>query len=306
MVNTFRKIAFGYSTQCNIKCGHCVAADDDQKKAKMDLARAKAIVSEMALAHVKGISFTAGEPLLFLNDIVELLGVCKKNGIYSRVVTNGFWAKTPRCADDIVSELKTAGLAELRISYSRWHQKHVDRENIVSAAQSSKKLGLDYFISFVTDFSKQDEPYEQYLRDNRLRFFPEPVIYFGRARNFNRPKVFTDYNANRCDMNPYLSPQLDMFACCDAGDRFDQTGFLYLGNLNDHSVEFLFKKYERNRLYHAVKTVGLTPMAASLGIPANEIVTYRKCELCERLLNSKENLTGLQQSADSTPSPWTR
>jgi hypothetical protein len=59
-------------------------------------------------------------------------------------------------------------------------------------------------------------------------------------------------------------------------------------------------------MYHAVKTVGLTPMGASLGIPANEIVTYRKCELCEKLFNSKENLTGLQQSADSTPSPWTR
>ncbi len=80
----------------------------------MDLARAKAIVSEMASAHVKGISFTAGEPLLFLNDIVELLVVCKKNGIYSRVVTNGFWAKTPRHADDIVSELKAAGLVQLR------------------------------------------------------------------------------------------------------------------------------------------------------------------------------------------------
>jgi len=272
----------------------------------MDLARAKAIVSEMAFAHVKGISFTAGEPLLFLNDMVELLEVCRKNGVYSRVVTNGYWAKTPLHADRIVSELKAAGLSQLRISYSRWHQKHVDRETIVSAAESCRKLGLDYFISFVTDFSKQDEPREQYLRENRLRFFPEPVIYFGRAGDFNRPEVFTDYNANRCDMNPYVSPQLDMYACCDAGDRFDKTGFLYLGNLNDHSVESLFQKYEGNGLYRAVKTLGLTPMASSLGIPANEIVTYRKCELCERLFNSKENLAELQHLADSTPSPWVR
>lgn len=305
-MNSFRKIAFGYSTRCNIKCGHCVAADEDHDTAKMDLARAKAIVSEMAQAHVKGISFTAGEPLLFLKDILELLAVCKRNGIYSRVVTNGFWAGTPRSADDIVSALKTAGLSQLRISSSRWHQKHVAPENIVFAARSSKKLGLDYFISFVTDFSKQDRPHEQYLRDKRLRFFPEPVIYFGRARDFNRPEVFTDYTANQCDMNPYLSPQLDIYACCDAGDRFDRTGFLYLGNLDDHSVESLFQAYEKNRLFHAVKTAGLTPMASSIGISANEIVTYRKCELCEKLFNSRENLTALQQAADSTPSPWTR
>ena len=124
-MNAFRKIAFGYSTQCNIKCGHCVAADDEPKKAKMDLTQTKRIATEMAFAHVRGISFTAGEPLLFLNDIVELLGVCRQNGIYSRVVTNGFWAKTPRRADEIVSKLKTAGLSQLRISCSRWHQEHV-------------------------------------------------------------------------------------------------------------------------------------------------------------------------------------
>ena len=139
-----------------------------------------------------------------------------------------------------------------------------------------------------------------------MRFFPEPVIYFGRARDFHRPRVFTDYTANRCDMNPYLSPELDMFACCDGGDRFEETGFLYLGNLKDHSVEDLFKHYETNRLYHTVKTAGLTPMASFLGISSNEIVTHRKCELCERLFNSEKNLNGLHQSAESTPCPWTR
>ena len=306
MLNNFRKIAFGYSIQCNANCEHCVAAEDSVKNEKMDITRAKTIISEMVSAQVKGVSFTAGEPLLFLGDIVELVRMCKRNEIYSRVVTNGFWAKTPHRADSVVSELKTAGLSQLRISYSRWHQKHVDRENIVFAARSCQKLALDYFISFITDFSEEDELYEQYLRENRLRYFPEPVIYFGRAGDFDRPKIFTDYQANQCDMNPYLSPELDMFACCDAGSRFDQTGFMYLGNLKDSSIESLFQKYEQNRLYHAVRMAGLTPLASSLGIPSNEIVTYRKCELCERLFNSKENLTKLNELAESAPSPWIR
>ena len=60
----------------------------------MDLTKARALVAEMATADVKGISFTAGEPLLYLNDLIALIRLCKKYGIYSRVVTNGFWAKT--------------------------------------------------------------------------------------------------------------------------------------------------------------------------------------------------------------------
>ena len=305
-MQTFRKIAFGYSTRCNVACGHCVAVEGHDGYQKMDLARAKTIISEMATAHIKGISFTAGEPLIYLNDMMDLLGVCKKNGIYSRIVTNGFWAKSIDCAEEVVSALKTAGLSQLRISYSRWHQDHIDRENIVSAANSCNKLGLDYFISFITDFTDQDESRERYLIEHRLRYFPEPVIYFGRAGDFDSPGLFNDYNANRCDMNPYVSPELDMFACCDAGSRFNQTGFLYLGNLNDHSIESLFQKYENNRLYRTVKTAGLTPMATSMGIPSKEIVTLRKCELCERLFNTQENLDRLQKLADSTPSPWIR
>ena len=301
-----RKIAVGYSIRCNIKCGHCVAAGQAGRNAKMDLAKAKAILLEMAFSHVKGISFTAGEPLLFIDDLMELIALCKQHSIYSRVVTNGFWAKTPQQAEEIISRLMSAGLSQLRISYSRWHQQHVSRNNVLAAATAAKKLGLDYFISFVTDFTEADEPYERFLQDKRLRFFPEPLIYFGRAQNFDRPKVFTDYQTNRCEMNPYLSPQLDMFACCDAGSRFSTTDFLYLGNLKNDTVETLFQRYEQNKLYYWIKRVGLTPMASSLGFTARQIVTYRKCELCETLFNSKENLNKLQQLLKADPGRWVR
>ncbi len=46
-MNPLRQIAFGYSTQCNIRCGHCVAADASPGTAKMDFERAKDIVQEM-------------------------------------------------------------------------------------------------------------------------------------------------------------------------------------------------------------------------------------------------------------------
>jgi len=305
-MNNIRQIAFGYSTKCNIKCEHCVAVDDSTRYGKMALNRAEAIIQEMARSDVTGISFTAGEPLLFLEDLTHLIQLCNENDIYSRIVTNGFWAKTREHSDSVVSGLKRSGLSQLRISFSRWHQKHISQENIVNAASSCKKYGLDYFISFVTDFSKQNDSLEQFLRDNDLKFFPEPLIYFGRAGKFDRSSISTDYQPNTCSMNPYLSPELDMFACCDAGNRFTGTDFFFLGNLKDHSIDALFKKKERNVLFHLIGTMGLTNMASFLGIKASEIVQYRKCELCEKLFNSTENLNILERSATSDLINWKR
>jgi len=39
-----RKIAFGYSTRCNVKCEHCIAVDAIPVNSKLDLAQAKEII----------------------------------------------------------------------------------------------------------------------------------------------------------------------------------------------------------------------------------------------------------------------
>ncbi|MEN8143202.1 MAG: radical SAM protein, partial [Thermodesulfobacteriota bacterium] len=218
-----RKVAFGYSTRCNIRCEHCVATGDIPDSRKMDHDKAKTIIVEMAQAGVGGISFSAGEPLLYFNEIAELVELCRQVGIYTRIVTNSFWAKNAELSDGLVAELQEKGLCQLRLSYSRWHQKHITQSNVLNAARSCRKIGLDYFISFITDFSGEDDQYEQFLRDHDLKFFPEPVIYAGRAESFKRREIQTDYQTNCCDMNPYLTPDLDMYGCCDAGSHFPET-----------------------------------------------------------------------------------
>ncbi len=301
-----RKIAFGYSTRCNVACEHCVATDSISENTKMDLARASEIISEMAAAQVQGISFTAGEPLLYLDDITHLVGLCRQTGIYTRVVTSGFWAKTPERADRYVAQLAGQGLSQLRLSYSRWHQKNIPYPNILNAARSCEKNGLDYFISFVTDFSPEDDGLEQVLRESGLRFFPEPVIYSGRAEAFDRLPLRTDYQANRCPMNPYLAPTLDLYACCDAGMHFNRTKFFHLGNVKDSSIRQLLRSSETNRLYHYIRTMGISALASFAGFRARDIIEYRKCELCEKLFNSPDRLEKLTREADSGLRAWSR
>jgi len=260
----------------------------------MDHSKAKQVIAEMGRAGVGGISFSAGEPFLYFKEIAALVNLCRQIGIYTRIVTNSFWAKTVASSDGLVSELKEMGLCQLRLSYSRWHQEHVSRDNVLNAARSCQKMGLNYFVSFVTDFSEADDPYEQFLRDHGLRFFPEPVIYAGRAAAFKRRRILTDYQANCCDMNPYLTPDLDMYACCDAGSYFPETDFFYLGRLEDNTIEQLFTRSETDRLYNLIRTMGITNIASFAGMKSREIISYSKCEMCRKLFNSPETLTRLR------------
>jgi len=305
-MRTTRHIAFGYSTQCNIRCGHCVAADSGIRHTRMAQETALEMIDEMASARVTGISFTAGEPFLFMEQIGALIKRCRYHGIYTRMVTNGFWATSPRQANLVATELIRNGLSQLRISSSRWHQKSVPLANVLNAASSCREHGLDYFISFITDFSGADDEMEQFYRDHELKFFPEPLIYSGRAKGFPRPDIHTDYRSNRCSLNPYLSPDLEMFACCDAGTSFTKTGFFLLGNRRQQTIGELFRKKENNRLYQLIQTMGLSAMASFIGFPASRIVTYRKCDLCEALFNSKKNLGALRKAVDSGLSHWVR
>ncbi len=300
-----RKLAFGYSTTCNIRCEHCVAAGEPLDHNRMDHDKAEELIVEMAQAGVSGISFSAGEPFLFFNEIIQLIKLCSKLGIYTRVVTNSFWAKTAKASDEHILKLKENGLCQLRLSTSRWHQKNVSQSNILNAANSCQKIGLDYFISFVTDFSTEDDPYEQFLRDHDLIFFPEPVIYAGRAASFKPRNILTDYQANCCDMNPYLTPDLDMYACCDAGSHFSKTNFFLLGNLNSHSIDQLFTIKETHRLYNLIRTMGITNIASFSGMKSRDIITYSKCELCKKLFNSPATLTRLKTQVSQIET-WSR
>lgn len=301
-----RNIAFGYSTRCNIKCGHCVAADETPESQKMELAEAKEIICNLALAGVTGLSFTAGEPFIYFDDLLEMVNLCREKNIFTRIVTNSFWAKTPEKTEQMLGMLKKQGLSQLRLSYSRWHQQHVPRQNVLNGARGCISTGIDYFISFVTDFSEEDDLYENFLRENNLKFFPEPVIYAGRAGSLARTEIFTDYQANRCAMNPYLAPDLSMYGCCDAGSHFNTTDFFLLGNLRDNSIAELFSKSETNPLYNCIRAMGVTAIASFTGMKAREIVTYRKCELCKKLFDSPETLNLLQNANGFKLQRWVR
>ena len=107
-------------------------------------------------------------------------------------------------------------------------------------------------------------------------------------------------------MNPYLAPDLTMYACCDAGSQFSTTNFFRLGSLNDWSVEQLLTKSETSILYNCIRTMGVTTIASYGGMKSRDIVTYRKCDLCRKMFNDPETLLALQKAAPGNLLKWHR
>lgn len=84
---------------------------------------AKKLIDHAAANHVQILSLTGGEPLLFLNDITELVSYAVKAGIrYVRTGTNGFLFRVPESRffeyriQRIAEELTKSGLRNLWIS----------------------------------------------------------------------------------------------------------------------------------------------------------------------------------------------
>jgi hypothetical protein len=287
-------MAFGYSEECNARCAHCIVSDGSPRTARMPLDTAERILADLAAEGVKGISFTLGEPLLHYEDLRRLIRRSDGLGLFTRVVTSAYWASSAESADRIVAGLRQSGLSQLRVSCSRWHQADIPLENVANAARTCEKHGLNCFVSFLTDFSPEDDRLEAFLRERRLRYFPDPLLYFGAAARFRRPGIRYGYGPNRCVLSPTLTPSLDLFACCGPGVLFRKTGFFHVGNLGENSVHDLLRRMENHGLFRRIRTEGLTSLAVSLGFSASRIVTYPMCELCREIFDSREHVGTLE------------
>ena len=81
-----------YTDRCNARCPQCgmrVTADFPRSKLTVD--EGKRIIDAAASRGFESLSFTGGEPLLYLDEIIELLSYAHKAGIkYTPTGTNGF------------------------------------------------------------------------------------------------------------------------------------------------------------------------------------------------------------------------
>lgn len=116
------QLVIQYTDRCNASCPQCGMRRSAQfARSTLGVERAKALIDRAAAAGVSSLSLTGGEPLLCLDEVVELLLHAYGAGIpYLRTGTNGFLFADPD-APDFQRRVETlaAKLAATRL-YTFW------------------------------------------------------------------------------------------------------------------------------------------------------------------------------------------
>ncbi len=86
------QVVIQYTDRCNASCAQCgMRASSTFTRSKLEMDATKRLIDAMAEKGVQSISFTGGEPLLYLDEVAELATYAGKAGIpYIRTGTNGF------------------------------------------------------------------------------------------------------------------------------------------------------------------------------------------------------------------------
>ncbi len=117
----FKTLRLSLTSACNMACVYCVGHNGHQKKSALISARLgtefltpenyQLIVSRLhQILNLESVRLTGGEPTLY-KSLVQLVGLLKETGVPKvEMTTNGIFL------EDIVNDLKTAGLDSLNVS----------------------------------------------------------------------------------------------------------------------------------------------------------------------------------------------
>ena len=138
----FHGIIFNITYDCNLDCPHCFYYRPTRPGRVMSPERVAEIIAPMRdVAPVTEAHFTGGEPFLYFDRLLGMVGAAKRLGA-QRITcsTNCSWATDPDVTRDRITRLVDAGLTWFLISADAFHQECVPLENALRAADVRRDL----------------------------------------------------------------------------------------------------------------------------------------------------------------------
>lgn len=130
--------------RCTAECENCCFDSNPRIRRRLSCAEIVGFIDAAAtqVPDLEMVVFSGGECFLLGKDLVTAVRRAAELGLGTRCVTNGYWARTPDAAHRRLWPLLTSGLNEVNISTGDFHQRWVDQETVINAAEASVHLGL--------------------------------------------------------------------------------------------------------------------------------------------------------------------
>lgn len=133
------------TAHCNASCSHCSTSCGPQRRESLPSDKIFSLMDEAAvLAAGKPLSFllTGGEPFLDFARLLSIVAYGHRLGAVMTCVTNASWATSDGRARTRLAAIKAAGLSDLGISTSRFHQQFIKRQRVERALAAAREVGL--------------------------------------------------------------------------------------------------------------------------------------------------------------------
>lgn len=129
--------------RCTAACEHCCFGCSPATGEAIPIPRLHALVEETRdVPSIRMVVFTGGECFLLGRHLDQLVGRCRRLGLRTRCVTNGYWAAGPEAARRRTRDLRAAGLDELNFSTGPHHARFVPWERVAWGAAAAVEAGL--------------------------------------------------------------------------------------------------------------------------------------------------------------------
>lgn len=258
----WKTVGVMYTRRCPLACGHCVTRSSPRAEGKMDPKDAARYIREAARVSAN-LCFTGGEPLLYAEEILELVALAADLGLHVSLVTGCGWAKQPERIEPVLEGLANAGLDHMVISWDFFHEAFVRRETAIRVTRTAANLGLRPRIRSV--FRSFDSP------ETRADYFSEfapfvekheasVVVSVGRAEDL--PEESFSWSdrppAGFCPavVLPVVRWDGTVYACCGPSLEAEPGSPLILGNALEESLEEILRRGRNDPVLHAIHTLG--------------------------------------------------
>ncbi|MHB1532536.1 radical SAM protein [Acidithiobacillus sp.] len=147
MLKIERDLVIMPTYQCTASCSNCGTGSSPKRKEVIALDTMKRYIDEAATLDFRIVVFSGGEATLRWRDLISAIGVAKKRHLRTRLVTNGFWAKSHNCAEKKVNELRSAGLDEINITTGQQHLRFVSMQSVVNLIGCVVSKSMDTVVN---------------------------------------------------------------------------------------------------------------------------------------------------------------
>ncbi len=294
-------LSFFMDYKCNYQCDHCSVNAGPKRSKPFPYDVIKSLLNEGKDLGFKLAVFTGGEPTLDMDKLLKSINYAKKLGYITRVITNGWWAKTYDETIDILYKMKKAGLDELNTSFDDYHldlpKKRwiTDPLFLVNMSKATIDLDIRFAIAIIQNSHSiiNKDFVVRYLSlflgmsiseiEKRFKFVVDLPARVGRGKSI-KDITQRDFPVSGCDdigMVYGLHPDGRITVCC--GHAIFATDAYDIGNwMTDETP--LKKAYERaskNIIYWWIWSLGPNKILEKLNIKET---TTHLCDACKILM----------------------